>query len=352
MARTERLYYFIQKYSEGELTRQEQIEFLDLLADHQNTEAEQVLHEEWYNQLGSNRYSNRNFQSLLDKIHHQIRLNESSKLKRLKSWQTLQRIAAILFIPLLLSFLTYFYFQKKQIIPNGSYAEIQCPLGVRTKFLLPDGTSGFLNSGSSLKYPVQFVGGSRSVELTGEAFFDVFHNKEVPFHVYTRNLDIKVLGTTFNVLANENEKTEEIVLQTGKVDVMDKSGKQLAEMSPDDQLIFSMEKQTITKKTVEASQYTSWKEGKLVFRNENMQQVVNRLSRWYNTDVVMEDSILDKYTYHATFIDEPLDEVLKLISITTPVSYTEEKRISDTEGIYVKRKVILRVNKFKINQFR
>jgi ferric-dicitrate binding protein FerR (iron transport regulator) len=203
-----------------------------------------------------------------------------------------------------------------------------------------------------LKYPGQFIGGSRSVELIGEAFFDVFHDKEVPFHVYTRNLDIKVLGTTFNVLANENEKTEEIVLQTGKVDVMDKSGKQLAVLLPDNQLIFSIEKLTVTKKTVEASQYTSWKEGKLVFKNENMQQVVNRLSRWYNVDVVMNDSVLDKYTYHATFIDESLDEVLKLISITTPISFTAEKRTSDTNGTYIRRKVILRENKSKTNQFR
>lgn len=83
-----------------------------------------------------------------------------------------------------------------------SFAEIECPLGVRNKFQLSDGSTGYFNSGSWLKYPVQFIG-ERKVELSGEAFFDVAHNAEIPFHVNTRNLDIKVLGTTFNLIANE-----------------------------------------------------------------------------------------------------------------------------------------------------
>ena len=224
-------------------------------------------------------------------------------------------------------------------------------MGVRTKFQLPDGSTGYLNSGSRLKYPAQFIG-ERKVELVGEAFFDVVHNAEIPFHVNTRNLDIKVLGTTFNVIANEDEQTEEIVLQTGSVDVSSLTGKQLAVLSPNEQLILDIGKRTFTKNEIEASQYTTWKEGKLVFRNENMQQVARRLSRWYNAEVVVDDHLLDNYTFHATFIDEPLDEVLKLLSITTPLSFNEEKRKSDTEGVFQKRKIVLRINQSKINQFR
>ena len=83
-----------------------------------------------------------------------------------------------------------------------------------------------------------------------------------------------------------------------------------------------------------------------------MQQVARRLSRWYNAEVVVDDHLLDNYTFHATFIDEPLDEVLKLLSITTPLSFNEEKRKSDTEGVFQKRKIVLRINQSKINQFR
>jgi ferric-dicitrate binding protein FerR (iron transport regulator) len=190
------------------------------------------------------------------------------------------------------------------------------------------------------------------VELSGEAFFDVVHNAEIPFHVNTRHLDIKVLGTTFNVIAYEGESNEEIVLQTGSVDVSSLTGKQLAVLSPNEQLILDVAKRTYTKHEVEAAQYSTWKEGKLVFRNENMQQVARRLSRWYNAEVVVDDRMLDDYTFHATFIDEPLDEVLKLLSITTPLSYKEGKRERDNEGVFKKRKIVLKINQSKINQFR
>jgi len=351
MAMKGHLQYLIQKYSEGKLNLKEQIELSELLAGKINSPAEQILLDDWESQLESEVISNRNLKPILDQIHHRIRLNENSKLKQLNWRQTFQRVAAVLFIPLLLSFSVYFYFQSEKSTSTVSYAEIQCPLGVRTKFQLPDGSTGFLNSGSRLKYPVSFTK-ERTVELSGEAYFDVVQNKEIPFHVNTKNLDIKVLGTTFNVIAYENEKTEEIVLETGKVYVSSKCGKQLAVMSPNYQLTLDTEKQTFTKKAIVASQYTTWKEGKLTFRNENMQQVALRLSRWYNAQVVVDDRLLDDYTFHATFIDEPLDEVLKLISITTPISYIEEKRASDKEGIYQKRKISLRFNHLRNNQFR
>ena len=350
VAMKERLQYLIQKYSEGKLELKEQIELSELLADDKNSQAEQFLNEDWESRLEAEIISNRNFKPTLDKVHHRIRLNEYNKLIQFSFSKTFQRVAAILIIPLLLTFVGYIYTQSGKT-RSISFAEIQCPLGVRTRFQLPDGSTGFLNSGSTLKYPVQFTT-ERSVELTGEAFFDVVHNKKIPFYVNTKNLNIKVLGTTFDVIANEDEKIEEIVLQTGKVDVSTKDGKKLASLLPDEQLILDIENQTFSKTEVIASQYTTWKEGKLVFRNENMQQVALRLSRWYNADVVVGDKLLDNYTFHATFIDEPLEEVLKLISITTPISYNEVKRTADSQGIYQKRKVILRINKLKINKFK
>ena len=350
VAMKERLQYLIQKYSEGKLELKEQIELSELLADDKNSQAEQFLNEDWESRLEAEIISNRNFKPTLDKVHHRIRLNENNKLIQFSFSKTFQRVAAILIIPLLFTFVGYIYTQSGKT-RSISFAEIQCPLGVRTRFQLPDGSTGFLNSGSTLKYPVQFTT-ERSVELTGEAFFDVVHNEKIPFYVNTKNLNIKVLGTTFDVIANEDEKIEEIVLQTGKVDVSTKDGKKLASLLPDEQLILDIENQTFSKTEVIASQYTTWKEGKLVFRNENMQQVALRLSRWYNADVVVGDKLLDNYTFHATFIDEPLEEVLKLISITTPISYNEVKRTADSQGIYQKRKVILRINKLKINKFK
>jgi len=351
VAMNDHLQNLIQKYFEGTLTLKEDIELSELIADPKNRNAEQFLNDAWQSQLKSQIISSKSLKSILDKVHHSIRLNESIKLQRFNWVQIFQRVAAILIIPLLLSFLVFIRSQPGKSSINVAYAEIQCPLGVRTKFLLPDGSTGFLNSGSRLRYPVVFAQ-QRSVELIGEGFFDVVHNKEIPFHVKTRNLDIKVVGTIFNVIANEDEETEEIILQSGEVDISFKSGKQMAVLFPNEKLTINTKKQTFTKKHVIASQYTTWKEGRLVFRNENMKQVAVRLSRWYNANVIVEDSLLNNYTFHATFIDEPLDEVLKLISITSPITFREERRTSDKEGIYQKRKIVLQINKLKINQFR
>jgi len=343
----EELEHIIKKYSEGKLSLKEQIELSEQLADNKNLSAEEILHDEWNAQLESESFPYQNLKPILDRIHHRIRLKEVQH-----NWlHAFQRIAAILILPLFLSFMAYFYFQVYQQSTPTSYTEIQCPMGARTKFQLPDGSSGFLNSGARLKFPVSFST-VRKVELVGEAFFVVVHNREIPFHVNTPNLDIKVLGTTFNVIANNDEQTEEIILQTGKVDVLSENGKHLAILNPNEKLTLDIGKRTFSKNKVEASQYTSWKEGKLVFRNENMQLVARRLSRWYNAEVVADDRLLDEYTFHATFVDEPLDEVLKLLSITTPLSFKEEKRQNDNDGVYRKRKIILKINHSKIDQFR
>lgn len=347
-----RLRHLLKKYSEEKLNLEEQIELSEQLSDPQNQDTKQIIHEDWKAQLETEGSSDWNLKPILDQVHHQIRLIENSSPSRLIWWQNFQRIAAILIFPLLLSFLAYLYINKtNQNNQPVSYAEIQCPFGARTKFHLPDGSTGFLNSGSSLKYPVQFIG-ERKVELIGEAFFDVVHNKEIPFHVNTKNMDIKVLGTTFDVIANEDEETEEIVLEKGKVDVLLKNGKPLTALVPNEQLVLNIEKQEFTKNIVEADQYSTWKEGKLVFRNENTEQMARRLSRWYNVDMVISDQLLDGYTFHATFINEPLDEVLKLLSLTTPICYSEEKRSADSDGIYKKRKITVQTNKFKISHFK
>lgn len=346
-----RIYQLLRKKEEGRISLQEQIELSELLANSSDLATENMLRDDWQYLLNQESKALSNSATLLDKIHHRIRLNEDVKVIR-PNWLTaFQRVAAILIIPLLLSFITYFYYQSSKQNQINSFAEIQCPLGVRTKFYLPDGTTGYLNSGSRLKYPVKFDN-ERKVQLVGEAFFDVQHDEKRPFHVNTKNLDIKVLGTTFNVIANEDEITEEVILQTGKVDVSSQTGKQLTTLKPNEKITLSTDKLTFVKNEVEATQYTSWKEGKLVFRNENMQQVAQRLSRWYNAEVVVDDHQLDDYTFHATFVDEPLDEVLKLLTITTPLSFQEEQRTSNGNGIYDKRKIVLRINQSKINQFK
>lgn len=117
-----------------------------------------------------------------------------------------------------------------------------------------------------------------------------------------------------------------MLFKSGKATVYSKNGQQFACLSYDEQLTSDIEYQALQTIQVDALKYSAWKEGKLVFKNEDMKQVARRLSRWYNAEVIwVDDPILSGYNLQATFIDDPLDEVLKLISHSTPFIYKEEK---------------------------
>jgi len=290
-----------------------------------------------------------NIDHILRKINQQIHA-EDNRIKRNSFISVFQRIAAILIIPLILTFMAVFYFQPKSVSPEIATAEIQCPLGVRTKFVLPDGTTGFLNSGSTLEYPVIFSN-DRNVKLNGEAYFDVHHDEEHPFIVNTPKLSTKVLGTQFNVIAYENENSEEIILQEGKVEVFCSDGKRLETLQPNQKLILNTETRQFKTNQVEAEQYVSWTEGKLVFRNESMQLVADRLGRWYNVEIEIADEELLKYAFRATFIEEPLEEVLKLLARIAPLKFKEIKRETSNDNTYKKRKVIVSLDRKRLGAF-
>lgn len=343
----------LEEYSEGRISMKEMIELSEKINDGQSQEAENLLREEWENQLKQEQSQGKNWEPVLNEIHHRIRLKENRPLSGIKKWwQGFQKVAAILILPVIVGFFVFFYSQAKSFMMNDSYAEIQCPMGVRTKFILPDGSSGFLNSGSTLKFPVVF-NRERTVILSGEAWFDVSRNNKRPFHVQTKNLNIEAKGEILNVIANENEPTEEVILQQGKINVYSKQGKPLAELSSDEQLIFDINKQSVTTFKVDASLYSAWKEGKLVFKNDNMSRVIQRLNRWYNADIVWIDNHPDDhYSLQATFVDEPLDEVLKYISGKTTLKYKEESRTINPDGVFNKRKITLQAQPVKLGQLK
>lgn len=339
----------LQRFFEGKYSRQDFLAIKSVFGKpEKEAEIKTLIQNHWFD-FNKKTLSEGNIDHVLDKIHHQIQL-ENKPVKRMRFITAFQRIAAILIVPLILTFLAVFYFQPKTAAPEIAYAEIQCPLGVRTKFLLPDGTTGFLNSGSTLGYPVIFTN-ERNVTLNGEAFFDVTRDEEHPFIVNTPHLSTKVLGTQFNVIAYGNENTEEIILKEGKVEVYSNQGIKLGTLQPNQNLILNTQTRQYNKNKVEALQYVSWTEGKLMFRNESMQQVANRLGRWYNIDIEVKDHELLTYAFRATFIDEPLEEVLKLLAITAPLKYEVQDRETTNNDTYKKKKVIVSLDRKRIDAF-
>lgn len=250
------------------------------------------------------------------------------------------RIAALLLIPLFITSL-YFFYQWRELAGNQeSYVEIHCPPGTRSKFNLPDGTSGWLNSNSYLKYPALFLH-NRHVDLIGEAYFDVKKDKHSPFTVSAEGVDVEVLGTHFNVMAYPDSEHIEISLEKGSVKVT-REGTDLSEiLKPDQRLVHDKNTNTASIISGDTGYFTSWKDGFLVFRNVPFSEVASRLSRWYNSEIIIQDDILKNIPYRATFKEEPLERILFLLSLSTPIDYTIVESKTNKDGIYEKQKVII-----------
>lgn len=303
-----------------------------------NEQLRSFVADDWNRFMNRDTATNENLRPILDNIHHQIRLDEFRRnnyfIRKLSGFYA--RAAAVILIPLLAA--TGFLLLRGMPGDTGkeAVASIYAPAGSRVTFSLPDGTEGMLNSGSTLSYAMPFES-KRNVALTGEAWFEVTPDAKHPFRVEAGNLDLTVLGTDFNVNAYPDENYTEVVLETGSVLVNCGQYTEGMIMQPSERLVYRNGK--ITRTNADPSKYASWTEGKLVFRSDSMSEVARRIERWYNVRVELMDSDLEKYSFHATFEDDPLEEVLKILSMTSPIRYEITPREIMADSTYAKSTV-------------
>ncbi len=208
---------------------------------------------------------------------------------------------------------------------------IVTPWGARTRFVLPDSSLVWLNSGSKIVFPEQF-NGVREVKLSGEAYFEVEKNGD-PFIVSTNLGKVQVMGTTFNVKAIDGEDFE-TTLVSGKVQVVNPNNK-LATLEPGYQAVFSGDNVSVEK--VETVLYTSWIEGKLIFREEYLPELVKKLERFYNVKIDLDDDPRLKIIHYSGTIEmETFSEVLNLLSVTAPIAYTWNEKTRVIKLFYKK----------------
>jgi transmembrane sensor len=280
---------------------------------------------------------------LLDRVHHTIRLKELEQ-KRSVTYRFIHiysRVAAVLLLPVLLAGL-WFYFMPKpireQLVEQSVNSTIYAPMGSRVAFNLPDGTTGFLNSGSTLTYTIPFAS-NRSVELVGEAWFDVIHDEQHPFEIGAGTSAVRVLGTSFNLSAYPDENYIEVVLAEGSVEFRATEAATAVKLEPSDRLAFNGEGMTIEK--TDPAKFRGWTEGKLIFRGDNMAEVARRLERWYNIEVEIADKELEDYVFRGTFEDDNLKDVLQLLSMTSRIRYRITPRRQIEGDRWSKEKVTL-----------
>ncbi len=219
-------------------------------------------------------------------------------------------------------------YNKNIPVEKLKYNTLTIPYGKRFDIVLSDGTHVFLNSGSSIKYPIQFIEGrSRKVFLEGEAFFEVTKDEKHPFLIEAQGLNVKVLGTKFNINAYPEDDNTEVVLVEGSVSLKpSKNGSKDEQdfiLKPGSKGTFDSFQQTISAQNVNTSIYTSWIKGTIVFRDEAFDTIIKKLERYYNVTIINNNKDLAKESFNASFeIDkETIHEVLHYLNKVHQIEY-------------------------------
>ncbi|MEO6636650.1 MAG: FecR family protein [Ginsengibacter sp.] len=256
---------------------------------------------------------------------------------------------------------SYYYFTKNKLsnVPAAALVanknEVTAGRGVRTTMVLPDGSKVWLNSESKISYNDSFNDSVRDLYLEGEAYFDVKKNPEKPFIVHTSNIDIKALGTAFNVKSYARDKTIEASLIHGSIEIANQKEPKSAKviLRPHEKLIFQKELNTISKtlspdisepsqkksttgkldipgiavsvlpKDVpdSALKETSWVYNKLIFDGDNFYELADKMERWFNKKITFKNDKVASYRFRGVFENESIEQALEALQLTAAFNF-------------------------------
>ena len=209
---------------------------------------------------------------------------------------------------------------------------VEVPDGAKSKITFPDGSVVWLNAGSKVKYDSNFAKVSRNVELTGEGYFEVSKNKELPFVVNTEKLSVKVLGTKFNLKSYEEDSEVKVTLKEGAVKVGDfLTDAAPVELKPNQRFTFRKADLSMLVDSVDASHIDNWRNGAMTFDKVPLEEIAKELRRLYNIPVRIEGDKLKQIVYYSDFQENvSVEKVLEILSSGNKFRYEvkpEEIRI-------------------------
>ena len=256
-------------------------------------------------------------------LHSNQPVSVRPKLSFLHYWQ---QVAAILLLPLLI-LSAYLYFKPASQIAE-TYQELFTPYGTWSVVNLPDGSKVWLNANSELRYPSDFNADTRTVELTGQGYFEVTKNAHKPFIVKAdKDYSVEVLGTSFNVSAYKDESMIETTLVEGSVKLnVVSGGKRMTQMlKPNEKAEYQKGADKIKVFDVNTEYDTAWKNGEIIFRNHPMDKVLKTLERHYHVVFEVKDNEILKSIITARFKDEQLPQVLEYLKLASGIQYAIHK---------------------------
>ncbi len=326
---TERIIEIANRFlNEKDCTNQELTELKKWLSDPSGQSGvENWLAEHWATspEMGSN--------TLIETVFRQIREYQQANLQKSGSPITrilkfYQKVAAFLLIPLIGIGILYSVSQYQQ--SAGQFTETIAPRGQKSQIVLSDGTKVWLNSDTKIKYPGNFSKNQRDVYLNGEAFFEVAKNAHQPFVVHTSGVNVKVLGTKFDVKAYGDEDQIETSLFEGKIDlILDKSGSNDVtekEVIPGQSFVYSKASHELAATRFPQDEINGWKKNQLIFKDDTFSNLVRKVERWYDVKMVYDEKQFnDRRLTVELYEGERLERLMEIIGLALSVDYKYEK---------------------------
>lgn len=238
---------------------------------------------------------------------------ENPRTIRMNPWKW----AAAIVLPICIAFFTYYLVDSSQTV--GAPFIVKADKGDKATIELPDGTNVVLNSASQLSYLNNFGENGRRVQLNGEAYFKVAHDEKCAFIVQVGDLEVKVLGTSFNVSAYEDAKDVTVVLLEGKVGVYAQKISHI--MKPGDKIEYNKATHKITATQVHPSDYIEWTKGNIYFEKESLENIMKTLSRIYDVEIRFDSNKLPNEYFTGTIPGGGIQNALNILMLTSPFYY-------------------------------
>ncbi|WP_430813109.1 FecR family protein [Carboxylicivirga sp. RSCT41] len=313
MTDNEYIEHLIIKYLSEEATEEERHELKGLVESDKEVRKQFVDIRDIWNVSDSSEFD---AAGAFTRFKKQIRSEEPKGKQRSIAWLKYAGIAASLIIMLMLG--KYFSTVNEPTVQFYSY---ETKAGERKLLTLPDSSKVWMHANSVLTYSMGFNSTERKVTFKGEAFFDVAHNASLPFEVESGLHTITVLGTRFNVKANE--RVVETVLEDGKVQINVDSNNQQCQLLPGEKSEFDMHSKLLVKvKEPHMDVYTAIIKGQLVFKNEAFSKLAPRLEQWYGLTIKLDDDVRD-LRFTGTIDNESIDDVLNIMAMSNNIKYTK-----------------------------
>ncbi|MFV0589966.1 MAG: FecR family protein [Draconibacterium sp.] len=274
-------------------------------------------------------------------IQDQMLLRSFDKWQNSRRMNLLLRIAAIFFFVISVAGVAYFVVDSSQL-NSEYYTEVVAENGQISKVKLPDGSMVWLNSGSKISYNNYFAVNNRAIRLKGEAYFEVERNEQIPLIVESGEMHVKVLGTKFNVAAYPESEFIDVVLEKGKVELLDPKAESFQYfMKPGELASFKKTNKNLAVTRVNTEKYSSWKDGIINVYNQTLEELCKRLENRYNQKFEYEDLLKD---FHFTFTikNEPLDEIIKIMEKVAPIKADQRGEVIVFEVDKTRERELLR----------